>query len=122
VKIYLFIITAVICIVAIYLVFATVRLIINSRMIEFETMKLVGAKLSTIKIPVMLNGLIAGLLSGLFAFLAFTFFQEQVKSFETLLRILTGNFLEYLIIIFLTGPFLVLLVSIFTLRKVSLKI
>ena len=121
-KIYLFIITAIVCIVAIYLVFATVRLIINSRMIEFETMKLVGAKLSTIKIPVMLNGLIAGLFSGLLAFLAFTFFQEQVKSFENLVRILNRNLLQYMIIIFLTGPFLVLLVSIFTLRKVSLKI
>jgi len=122
VKIYLFIITAIVCMVAIYLVFATVRLIINSRMIEYETMKLVGAKLSTIKIPVMLNGLIAGLFSGLLAFLTFIFFQEQIKSFESLVRILNGNLLQYIIIIFLTGPFLVLLVSLFTLRKVSLKI
>jgi len=122
VKIYLFIITAVFCLVAVYLVFATVRLIINSRMIEFETMKLVGAKLATIKIPVILNGLIAGLFSGFLAFLAFIFFQEQVKSFESLVRILSGNLLQYMIIIFLTGPLLVLLVSLFTLRKVSLKI
>jgi len=121
-KIYLFIITAVFCLVAVYLVFATVKLIINSRMIEFETMKLVGAKLATIKIPVILNGLIAGLFSGLLAFLAFIFFQEQVKSFDSLVRILNGNLIQYLIIIFLTGPVLVLFVSIFTLRKVSLKI
>lgn len=121
-KIYLFIITAVFCLVAVYLVFATVRLIINSRMIEFETMKLVGAKLATIKIPVVLNGLIAGLFSGLLAFLAFIFFQDQVKSLESLVSILNGNLIQYLIVIFLTGPVLVLFVSIFTLRKVSLKI
>ena len=121
-KIYLFIITALFCLVAVYLVFATVRLIINSRMIEFETMKLVGAKLATIKIPVVLNGLIAGLISGLLAFLAFIFFQEQVKSLESLVRILNGNLIQYLIVIFLTGPVLVLFVSLFTLRKVSLKI
>ena len=121
-KIYLFIITALFCLVAVYLVFATVRLIINSRMIEFETMKLVGAKLATIKIPVVLNGLIAGLFSGLLAFLAFIFFQEQVKSLESLVGILNGNLIQYLIVIFLTGPVLVLFVSLFTLRKVSLKI
>jgi cell division transport system permease protein len=61
-KIYLFIITTIVFMVAVYLVYATVRLIINSRMNEFETMKLVGAKLATIKIPVVLNGLIAGLI------------------------------------------------------------
>ena len=122
VKIYLFIVTAIVCLIAIYLVFATVRLIINSRMIEFETMKLVGAKLLTIKIPVILNGLIAGLFSGLLAFIAFAFFKEQVKSFESVVSIIDGNFLQYIIIIFLTGPFLVFLVSLLTLRKVSLKI
>ena len=121
-KIYLFIATAIVCMVAIYLVFATVRLIINSRMIEFETMKLVGAKLSTIKIPVIFNGLIAGLFSGLLAYFAFIFFRGQMKSFESLVMILNMNLLQYVIIIFLTGPLLVFMVSLFTLRKVSLKI
>jgi len=121
-KIYLFIITALVFIVAVYLVYATIRMIINSRMNEFETMKLVGAKLSTIKIPVVLNGLIAGLISGILAFLLFNFFQEQIKSFNTLVQILNGNMLKYLMIIFLTGPLLVILVSVFTLRKVSLNI
>jgi cell division transport system permease protein len=122
VKIYLFIITAIVFMIAVYLVYATVRLIIHSRMNEFETMKLVGAKLSTIKIPVILNGLIAGLISGLLAFLLFNFFQEQIKSFSTLVNIVNVNMLKYLLIIFLTGPILVILVSVFTLRKVSLNI
>ena len=64
IKIYLFLITGIFCLIAVYLVYATIRLIINSRLIDFETMKLVGAKLSTIKIPVLLNGLIAGIISG----------------------------------------------------------
>lgn len=121
-KIYLFIITAIVFMVAVYLVYATVRMIIHSRMNEFETMKLVGAKLSTIKIPVVLNGLIAGFISGLLAFLLFNIFQEQIKSIGTLVKIVNGNMLKYLMIIFLTGPILVLLVSVFTLRKVSLNI
>jgi len=122
IKIYLFIVTMVVCLIALYLVYATVRLIVNSRMIEFETMKLVGAKLSTIKIPVILNGIIASLLAGLFAFLGFTFLRTQIDSFVTLSRIMDVNILSYFAIMFLTGPILVLVVTIFTLRKVSLKI
>lgn len=121
-KIYLFIITAVVCFIAIYLVYATVRLIINSRMIEFETMKLVGAKLSTIKIPVILNGLIAGLLSGILSLSIVLVLQDQIKSFEALYNLIAKSSLDYLMIIFLTGPILVLLVSLVTLRKVSLRI
>jgi cell division transport system permease protein len=121
-KIYLFIITTIVFMVAVYLVYATVRLIINSRMNEFETMKLVGAKLSTIKIPVVLNGLIAGLISGILAFIMFNLFQEQIKSFGSLIKIVNENMLIYLMVIFLTGPLLVILVSVFTLRKVSLNI
>lgn len=121
-KIYLFILTAAVCMIALYLVYATVRLIINSRMKEFETMKLVGAKLSTIKIPVILNGLTAGIFSGVLSLSIFTFFQEQIQSLGALASILNINRLLHLIIIFLTGPVLSLLVSVFTLRKVSLKI
>ena len=121
-KIYLFGATVIVCLIALYLVYATIRLIIHSRMKEFETMKLVGAKLSTIKIPVILNGLLAGFCSGLLSFLLLTFFQNQINSFEALIRLMNNHRLEYLLVIFITGPLLVLLVSIFTLRKVSLKI
>ena len=121
-KIYLFILTAAVCMIALYLVYATVRLIIHSRMKEFETMKLVGAKLSTIKIPVMLNGLTAGLFSGVLSLSIFTFFQEQIQSLGALASIMNIHRLVHLIIIFLTGPVLALIVSVFTLRKVSLKI
>jgi len=121
-KIYLFIITAVVCFIAIYLVYATIRLIINSRMIEFETMKLVGAKLSTIKIPVILNGLIAAILSGILALSIVMLLQDRISKYETLHNIFIRSSFDYLLIIFLTGPILVLLVSLITLRKVSLRI
>ncbi len=121
-KIYLFVITAIVCLIAIYIVYATVRLIINSRMIEFETMKLVGAKLSTIKLPVVLNGVLTGLLSGILALSILLIIKEQIISFDALNKIIALYSNEYLFIIFLTGPLLVLLVSLFTLRKVSLRI
>lgn len=122
VKIYIFLITLLVSMVAIYLVYATIRLIINSRMIDFETMKLVGAKLSTIKIPVILNGLIAGLFSGILSYLAFLFIKNQLLIVEALGIIFLQYMFEYKLIIFLTGPILVFIVSVFTLRKVSLKI
>lgn len=122
VKIYVFLLTILVSIVALYLVYATIRLIINSRMIDFETMKLVGAKLSTIKIPVILNGIIAGLFSGILSYLIFLLFKKQLLVVEALGIMFTKYIIEYLLIIFLTGPILVLLVSLFTLRKVSLKI
>jgi len=122
VKIYIFLITLLVSMVAIYLVYATIRLIINSRMIDFETMKLVGAKLSTIRIPVILNGLIAGLFSGILSYLAFLFIKNQLLIVEALGIIFSQYMFEYKLIIFLTGPILVFIVSVFTLRKVSLKI
>jgi len=57
-KNYLFITTAILILIAVYLVYSTIKLITNNRMKELETMKLVGAKLSTIKMPIILNGLI----------------------------------------------------------------
>jgi cell division transport system permease protein len=122
IKIYIFLVTLLITLVAIYLVYATIRLIINSRMIDYETMKLVGAKLSTIRIPVILNGLIAGLFSGIFSYLVFLFIKKQLLIVEALGIMFTRHMVEYKLIIFLTGPVLVFIVSIFTLRKVSLKI
>ena len=122
IKFYLFLVTIIVSLIAVYLVYATIKLIINSRMIDFETMKLVGAKLSTIKIPVMLNGIIAGLISGVIAYFVFMFFKEQIRLLETLGILIETNLLTYYSIIFITGPVLVIIVSIITLRKVSLKI
>jgi cell division protein FtsX len=91
-------------------------------MIDFETMKLVGAKLSTIKIPVLLNGLIAGIISGLLAFFISSFIFGYMTKLEVFQSLLLKDYFDYILIIFLTGPVLVILVSLFTLRKVSLKI
>ena len=122
IKFYLFLLTILVSLIAVYLVYATIKLIINSRMIDFETMKLVGAKLFTIKIPVVFNGIIAGIISGILTYFAFIFFKEHISAVESLGILIEKKLLTYYAIIFLTGPVLVLLVSIMTLRKVSLKI
>jgi len=50
--------------IGIILVYITAKIIINNRMYQYETMKLVGAKISTIKIPLILNGIMTGVLAG----------------------------------------------------------
>lgn len=122
VKFYLFLLTILFSLIAIYLVYATIKLIINARLIDFGTMKLVGAKLSTIKIPVLLNGIIAGLISGILTYFIFIFFKGQVTFIQSLGILITQKIVIYYCIIFLTGPLLVLIVSMITLRKISLKI
>ncbi len=52
-------------IISFYLIYSNNKLILNARMVEFNTMKLVGAKLSTIKIPLMIKGIIYGIIAAL---------------------------------------------------------
>jgi cell division transport system permease protein len=48
---------------SIYLVYSNNKLLLSSHLNRYNTMKLVGAKLRTIKIPIFLNGVIVGLVS-----------------------------------------------------------
>ncbi len=50
---------------SIYLVYSNNRLLLSSRLTQYNTMKLVGAKLRTIKIPIILNGIVMGIISSL---------------------------------------------------------
>ena len=122
IKIYLFIITGCVILIALYLVYTTVRLIMNSKAKEFETMKLVGAKLSTIKIPVLLNGFFAGILSSIICIAIFYFMMGYLGSFKSILNLLETNRIIHLVILIFTGPLLGSLVTFLTLRKISLKI
>lgn len=122
-KLYIFIFTGLMLIVSIYLVFSTVKLILNSKYEELETMKLVGAKLSTIKLPILLNIIFVGLLAGAISFLiintAVRFFNAEIS----LLINLTGYDLRFMILfLFLLGPVIGSIVSLIALRKISLRV
>lgn len=121
-KKYLFIITAVLILIAVYLVYSTIKLITNARMRELETMKLVGAKLSTIKLPIIFNGLIAGFIASIIAIILYYFVFNQVSQYYTLKNFIQGNMQFYLITLLLIGPVLSSLVTIYSLRKLTLKI
>lgn len=122
IRIYLFIITGLICLIAIYLVYSTVRVINKARYRELETMKLVGAKLSTIKIPILINSFFAGILSGSIAFLILWYLLNQLKEFPIILNFVQSNLYLFIGIIALSGPILSLVVTIYALKNVSLKI
>ena len=122
IKGYLIVITGCVILIALYLVYTTVKLIMNSKAKEFETMKLVGAKLSTIKLPVLLNGLFAGILASVICIALFYFLLGYLDSFKSILNLLQTNRIIHLLILIFTGPVLGSLVTYLTLRRISLKI
>lgn len=121
-RFYVVSLTVLILLVSLYLVYSTVKLIVNSRTEEFETMKLVGSKLSTIKMPVILNGLMIGLLSAFTAGILFYLIMAYAGNYISTLKVINFDQLQFLLVMFVSGPLLSLIVTLFSLRKVSLKI
>ncbi len=121
-KKYLFITTAILILIAVYLVYSTIKLITNNRMKELETMKLVGAKLSTIKMPIILNGLLTGLLASIISIAVYYFISIQVDQYYLVNKFITANKYFYLTTLLIIGPVLSFIVTVFSLRKLTLKI
>ncbi|MDT3696507.1 MAG: permease-like cell division protein FtsX [Ignavibacterium sp.] len=121
-KVYVFALTGLIFLVSMYLVYSTVRLILNSKYSELETMKFVGAKLSTIKMPIILNSALAGLIAGITALailiLLYYYASEYLFSFD---QIIKDKYL-FIGILLCIGPLIGVFVTIVSLRKISLKI
>lgn len=122
VKTYIFVLTGLIFLVSIYLVYSTVRLILDSKYSEMETMKFVGAKLSTIKMPIIINSFITGSIAGIFAFLIFFVANQYLLKYFLTFDSTIINRLEILTLIFVLGPLIDIFVTVLSLRKISLKI
>lgn len=118
---YIFIITIVLILISVYITYSTIKMVISLKHEELETMKLVGAKLSTIKMPIILNELITGFWAGILSFgvikLSFLMLTKYSPTLDEY-----HPPVEYLLLILLVGPVLSFLVSIFVLRKITLKI
>jgi len=121
-KKYLIIITGVLIFIAVYLVYSTVKLITNARMSELETMKLVGARLLTIKMPIILNSFITGLIASLLAVTVYYLVSIQVDKYQLINNFIIANRYFYLLSLLSIGPALSFLVTIIALRKLTLKI
>ncbi len=121
VKSIIYIVAVVLVLISLYLVYSTNRLAIQSRMDLYNTMKLVGAKLSTIKLPLMFNGLFIGIISGIIATAIFISFTRFLQEINQRIRIIE-NELMFGIFIVGVGIVLGLLGSYFATRKITLKI
>ena len=121
-KKYLFIITGILILIAVYLVYSTIKLITVARMRELETMKLVGAKLSMIKLPIVFNGIVAGFIASVIAIILYYIVFMQIQQYYSLEKFILGNIYFYLITLLGIGPVLSTFVTIFSLRKLTLKI
>lgn len=114
-----FIFAAVIFIlIAIYIVYNNTRLQLEARLEEIETMKLVGAKLSTIKFPIYINSLFVGIFSTIIVSLIIYFI---INYFNFSLNNILMNYESFLVIL-TVGPVLSLLISYLALRKITLRI
>ena len=121
-KQYLFIITVIILLISIYIVYSTTRLITENRMKELETMKLVGAKLSTIKTPIIINNLAAGVIAGIISVLIFELVNSEISTYQFLVNFVNDNKMFYYALLLIVSPILSLFVTLFALRKLTLKI
>ena len=121
-KVYVFALTGLIFLVSLYLVYSTVRLILNSKYSEMETMKFVGAKLSTIKMPIIINSALTGFLSGLIALGIIWAVYFYLKGFLGDVDSIVSNKIEFIILLLVIGPAIAIFVTIISLRKISLKI
>ncbi len=122
IKKYIFIFTGILFFISIYIVYSTVKLITNSKYKEMETMKLVGAKLSTIKAPVILNSIYIGFFAGIISFGIFLALIYYINNSTFFNFFIDKNLVYYLVALLLIGPIISASISLFTLRKISLKI
>ena|ERR1017187_515587 len=121
-KKYLFIITTILFLISVYIVYSTVKLVTGMKMEEIETIKLVGAKLSAIKIPIILNGILIGFIASLISIIIFLLYITYIDKYINLLKIFNLRNEYYFLGVLLLGPFIGFIVSIFTLKKVTLKV
>jgi cell division transport system permease protein len=128
IKKYIFWVTAILFLISIYIVYSTIKLVITLKHEELETMKLVGAKLSTIKMPLIINGTFIGFLAGIIALGIFLLILSYLGNLITLQSYLE-SYLQpgiaakiYLLLMIFIGPVLGFMVSVFALRKINLRI
>ncbi len=120
-KYFLFIISFSLSLISVYLVYATNRLIYNSKNDMYDIMKLVGAKLRSIKIPIYLNGILIGMICSTICLLIVNFLLILLTN---LLNIV--NFTRLIILINILIPIFGLLFGIlggyFSTKNINLNI
>ncbi|MBK7107265.1 MAG: hypothetical protein IPH62_18480 [Ignavibacteriae bacterium] len=114
-------VSIVLVLLSIYLVYSNNRLLLSSRLTQYNTMKLVGAKLATIKIPIILNGIVMGIFSSIIC-IAFYFVIENFLAQIYAAQFIKNETYYIVVLIIVLGIILGFLGSYLSTLKVSLKI
>ncbi|GAB4294950.1 MAG: permease-like cell division protein FtsX [Ignavibacteriaceae bacterium] len=121
-KLYIFIAAVALVLISVYMIFSTTKLILNSLHDEIETMKLVGAGIPTIKMPLIINSIFTGALAGLIAGAVFYIMQDYIVKLSKLFSFISDEKYFYMIAMIAAGSMLGLFVTLFATRKLSLRI
>ena len=107
--------------ISLFLLYSNNKFYLNSRAIHFNTMKLVGAKLSIIRRPMIIRGMMLGLIASIICFVIGNSVMMTVKRLFVEFRDL-DNFYYFNIIIFILGLLLGGLGSGLFVKKVTLSV
>ncbi|PJB00021.1 MAG: hypothetical protein CO128_01695 [Ignavibacteriales bacterium CG_4_9_14_3_um_filter_30_11] len=120
-EVYIFILALVIFFISLYIIYSTIQLVINSKYTELNTMKLVGAKLTTIKMPIILNGFFIGVFSSLILIIIGYLLIYFLLPYLPIRELFKSGDKVTVIVLSLLGPIIGVAVSILSLRKITLK-
>ena len=115
------VLSAILIIIAIYFVYSNNKLLLMSKKDQYNTMKLVGAKLSLIKIPIILNGIILGVVAAILCMIFFNFSILLLTKIYYNLKFINILY-TFNVVIFILGILFGLVGSIFAVKGISLKV
>ncbi|MCU7494570.1 MAG: hypothetical protein HF314_01500 [Ignavibacteria bacterium] len=121
-KKYVFSAAAVLVLISLYIVYSTNRLVINGKSLQLETMKLVGARLSLIRLPIVMNGIMIGLAASCISFGLFRLVNWWLIKYAALPDFGFVNDPFVNITIILSGPMIGLVAGVLAVQKITLKV
>lgn len=119
--IFIYVVSILLTLLSIYFVYSNNKLQILARTDQINSMKLVGAKLSTIKFPIIINGILLGIISSLICIILYNIILIVLTK---IFIIVTFSNILYLFnfLLFLLGVLFGFIGSILSVMKISLKI
>lgn len=121
-KKYVFSAALVLVLISFYIVYSTNRLVVNSKRLQMETMKLVGARLSLVRLPIVINGVMIGLLASCVSFGLFRLFNWWLLRYAGMPDFgLAGDFFLNAAILS-SGPLIGLAAGVCAVQKITLKV
>lgn len=106
---------------SIYLVYSNNKLQLNARRELFDTMKLVGAKVSTIKLPLILYGILVGVIASVICMIIYMVTLNLISRIYEQFKI-TEWLVMFNAVILILGVSFGLIGSLLATRKISLKV